>query len=140
MIPLQNAEKMRLKGLCAETDAVDAIFGQQVDFLGIQSTRVCLDGEFTVRCRRQSLHDFLQKLGKPAIFFLNCRATTEKERFHAFGLAKRSQFGPQGLDVQIDLMVLSGSHCEIAIATMVSAKRDMDVGCTRPQPGWLFRL
>src|SRR5262249_32374430 len=125
---------MRLKRLCAETHAVYAIFGKHVDLLGVKSTRVCLDGEFTVRFQRQPARDCLQQPGKPASIQISWRPSTEKERRHAFGLAERSQFSRQGFDVQIDLMILSGSDREITIATMMSAKRDMNIRCTGPEP------
>ncbi len=62
------------------------------------------------------------------------RASPQEQRLHTLRLAQRRQFGGQRLDVQIDLVVLSCRNGEITVATMMRAKRHVDIGCTRPEP------
>ena len=37
----------------------------------------------------------------------------------------------------LDQVILTGTHSEVAVTAMVGTKRDVDVGCSWVNPGWL---
>jgi hypothetical protein len=49
-------------------------------------------------------------------------------------LAQRDQFSGHRLNVTVDQVIFPRCHGEVAVAAVVGAERDMNVGGSRPQP------
>jgi hypothetical protein len=63
------------------------------------------------------------------------RAASEEQGADLLRRAERGQFGGEGVEVQFDLVVLADGDGEVAVAAVVGAEGDVDVGGARPQPG-----
>ena len=63
MIAFENAQQLRLKGLGAQTDAIDAGRGQHVGFVGVEGAGIGLDGPLAARRQDEPALDDLGKSG-----------------------------------------------------------------------------
>src|SRR5947209_7413241 len=61
-------------------------------------------------------------------------AAANEQGPHRLRPAERRQFPGQGVEVAVAEVILADRHREIAVAAVVSAKRDVDVGGPRPAP------
>ena len=126
-----------MERLRSETDAIDAMIGQHRDLVRRQRVGIALDGElgFAASIQRQPAENGGQQAFELGRAEVRGRAAAEEKRPHRLCLAQRGQLGGERVEIQFDEMILSGGDGEIAVAAVMGAEGDMDVGGARPQPG-----
>ena len=66
------------------------------------------------------------------------RAAADEDRPHRLRFAERRHLRVEGVEVQLDEMILTDSDGEVAIAALVGAERNVDIGGARPDPRRCF--
>ena len=127
-----------MKRLRPETDAGDAVIGQDGDLVGVERVGVGLDAPFAVGLQRQPAPDGVQQPCQLRRRQMSRRAAADEQRPNRLRFAERRHLGVEGIEVQFDVMVLAGGDGEIAIAAVVGAERNVDVGGARPDPRRCF--
>ncbi len=161
MIALQQSQDVGLKGLHAKADAIDAVVGEDGDFRVIDGNGIRFQRELIIGSERESIMDHDQQAAQLAGRQLRRSSAADENRFHWVRRARwrkpredTSHLPFQCIQILVRERIPAGDHSEIAIAAVMSAKRDVNVHSPRlpptrrrfqkpgfsEKPGFLIRL
>ena len=136
VMALQNPQQIGLERLGAQTDAVHAGVGQDVGLVGIERARIGLDGPLATRARGSASADHRgqavpaerasSRVGVPPPTKI---VSTSWGSSRTVAISRSS-----AAQVAVGQMIDARQRSEVAVAALVGAERDMNVGRARPKP------
>src|SRR5579871_1327481 len=126
-----------MERLRSETDARDAMIGENVDLVSCQRVGIALDGKlgFVPFLQGQPFAERLKQAFELPGTQVRWCAAAQKQGPYRLRSSERGQLGGKGVEIQFDEIILAGGDGEITVAAVMRAKRNVNVGGARPQPG-----
>ncbi len=133
---VERGERLRPERLHADADARHAVRGEHGGLLVVEAVGRGFDGELSCRAACGS-HRLMLVQQPPELIGIQVRrrAAADEQRLDRPRLAERRQFERERVEVQLDEVVVAGGDGEVAVAAVVGAERDVDVGGSRFEPG-----
>ena len=134
-MPLQHAERLGTERLGTEAHAIDTRPGQDIGLLGVERAGIRLDRPLAAGAEDQPAPDDRGQPLELSGIQPGRRPSADEDGVDTLRLTQRHrQLAIEGCQVAIRQVIDAGQGCKVAIAALVGAKGDMDVGGAGPLP------
>jgi hypothetical protein len=135
MIALENAQRLSVKRLDSEADAVNSSRGQDFELRLIQPRGVRFDRKLVPFPQGKPSPDQIEESSQIGGRQMSGRAAAEKESAHFSGVPQIAELALKTPQISADQVIFARDEREVAVAATVQAKRHVKIRSLRIERG-----